>query len=63
MNRSLTYATQNVPDTIRAPGDKLQPPRMDSRELLRGQRELVITHGDEQYRLRRTRQDKLILTK
>lgn len=36
---------------------------MDSRELLRGERELIIHHGDQEYRLRHTQNDKLILTK
>lgn len=34
-----------------------------SRALLRGGRELIIRHGDTCYRLRHTRNDKLILTK
>jgi len=34
-----------------------------SSELLRGEREVVIRHGDQVYRLRHTRNDKLILTK
>lgn len=38
-------------------------PRIDSRELLQGARELVIRHGDQEYRLRHTQNDKLILTK
>ncbi len=36
---------------------------LDSVQLLRGQRELRIRHGNEIYRLRHTRNDKLILTK
>lgn len=36
---------------------------IDSNRLLRGQRELLIRHGNECYRLRHTRNDKLILTK
>ena len=36
---------------------------VDSRELLRGARELIIHHGDQEYRLRHTQNDKLILTK
>jgi len=36
---------------------------LDSAQLLRGQRELRIRHGNETYRLRHTRNDKLILTK
>jgi hemin uptake protein HemP len=37
--------------------------RVDSRELLGGERELIILHGDQEYRLRHTQNDKLILTK
>lgn len=36
---------------------------IDSTRLLKGQRELLIRHGNECYRLRHTRNDKLILTK
>ena len=36
---------------------------IDSARLLEGQREVVIRHGGECYRLRHTRNDKLILTK
>jgi hemin uptake protein HemP len=36
---------------------------IESRELLQQRRELLIRHGNECYRLRLTRQDKLILTK
>jgi hemin uptake protein HemP len=36
---------------------------VDSIRLLQGQRELLIRHGGECYRLRHTRNDKLILTK
>jgi len=35
----------------------------DSAHLLRGGREVLIRHGDACYRLRHTRNDKLILTK
>lgn len=38
-------------------------PMLDSRLLLNGGREVLIRHGDECYRLRHTRNDKLILTK
>jgi hemin uptake protein HemP len=37
--------------------------RIDSRELFLNERELIITHGEEAYRLRLTSQNKLILTK
>ncbi len=36
---------------------------VDSDALLRGSREVLIRHGGEVYRLRHTRNDKLILTK
>jgi hemin uptake protein HemP len=37
--------------------------RIDSHRLLAGARELVIDHAGQEYRLRLTRNDKLILTK
>ena len=40
-----------------------RPRRMNSAELLRDAVELIIVHGKEEYRLRRTRQGKLILIK
>ena len=36
---------------------------IESDALLKGSREVLIRHGDEVYRLRHTRNDKLILTK
>ncbi len=36
---------------------------LDSRQLLQGKVEVLIRHGRETYRLRHTRQGKLILTK
>jgi hemin uptake protein HemP len=36
---------------------------LDSRTLLNGAREVIIRHGDQEYRLRHTQNDKLILTK
>ena len=37
--------------------------RIDSRELFAHEREIIIAHGEENYRLRLTSQNKLILTK
>jgi hemin uptake protein HemP len=37
--------------------------RIDSRELFSSEREIIIAHGEEAYRLRLTSQNKLILTK
>jgi hemin uptake protein HemP len=38
-------------------------PRVNSADLLRGNREIVIEHRGEEYRLLRTRNDRLILNK
>ena len=38
-------------------------PSLDSQHLLQGRSEVLIRHGNEVYRLRHTRNDKLILTK
>lgn len=37
--------------------------KYDSRDLFRGKQEILIEHAGHAYRLRITRQDKLILTK
>lgn len=37
--------------------------RIDSRELFAQEREIIIAHGEDSYRLRLTSQNKLILTK
>jgi hemin uptake protein HemP len=59
-----------TPDRDRATASRAGPERsairagcIDSRELLGGERELIIVHGDQEYRLRHTQNDKLILTK
>ncbi len=39
------------------------PKRVDSGSLLAGNREIIIEHAGCEYRLRRTQNDKLILTK
>ncbi|MCP3472775.1 hemin uptake protein HemP [Bradyrhizobium sp. CCGUVB1N3] len=41
----------------------MQGNRIDSRALFATEREIIITHGDDRYRLRLTSQNKLILTK
>ena len=40
-----------------------QAPRVRSDELLRGFREIIIEHRGQEYRLLRTRNDRLILNK
>lgn len=37
--------------------------RLQSQNLLGSEEEVIIEHGGQEYRLRKTRQDKLILTK
>jgi hemin uptake protein HemP len=43
--------------------DRAEPPRLHSRDLLAGAREVVIEHEGDLYRLRCTSKGKLILTK
>lgn len=63
----MTYLYQQKSDTVPAPIRQLpQPPVasiVSSGEILRGQQELHIHHGDSIYTLRITRQGKMILTK
>jgi hemin uptake protein HemP len=47
----------------RCAGEAVAPRRVHSTALFRGDREVVIVHGSQQYRLRITKADKLILTK
>jgi hemin uptake protein HemP len=39
------------------------PRRIDVDAILRGEREVIIRHGADEYRLRLTSNDKLLLTK
>lgn len=49
---------------VATPELPVAPPRpLVSAELFGNRDEILIAHGDETYRLRRTRQGKLILTK
>jgi hemin uptake protein HemP len=53
-----------MPGVDRRPGaTAAAPQRIDSSRLLAGMRELIIEHAGSEYRLRRTQNDKLILTK
>ena len=45
------------------PGPESGQAEFDSRELMRGGREVLIRHAGQVYRLRHTRNDKLILVK
>ena len=51
------------PSVASAPPRASALKRIDSERLLAGSRELVIAHAGQEYRLRLTRNDKLILTK
>lgn len=47
----------------RSPATPETPREVDSRDLMRGDREIVIRHGTDAYRLSVTRSGKLILRK
>ena len=49
--------------TQEAPRPAPAPRPLDSAQLFNGREEIQIVHGNDTYRLRRTRQGKLILTK
>ena len=53
--------TDTIPPTA-TPGEE-SPREFDSADLLRGEKEVLIHHAGEVYRLRLTRNDKLILQK
>lgn len=59
---TLNRTTHTASSRPAAPA-AVAPRRVDSRLLLRESKELVIEHMGQEYRLRRTRNDKLILTK
>lgn len=59
----VLHAPQRSSVAVAAPGAAVSTPEVDSGRLLQGRREVVIRHGNEYYRLRHTRNDKLILTK
>lgn len=65
MHSSNAASAQSPTQTGFQPRPSLnrQPQRTDSTHLLQGGRELLIAHAGEEYRLRLTRNDKLILTK
>ena len=62
MNQTFqVVASRAVPGTrLSAVADRSS---IQSHDLLQGRRELVIRHGDREYRLRHTQNDKLILTR
>ena len=60
---TLTLNRNTHTTSARPAAPAVAPRRVDSRLLLRESKELVIEHMGQEYRLRRTRNDKLILTK
>ena len=60
-SRDNTRPSANTTAGVRS--IELADNRIDSRALFVDTREIVISHGDETYRLRLTAQNKLILTK
>jgi hemin uptake protein HemP len=58
-----THAARSADADASPAADGPAMPVFDSARLLQGGREVLIRHGGECYRLRHTRNDKLILTK
>jgi hemin uptake protein HemP len=54
---------QSVTEPNVPPAETESPLSYDSKDLFQGRREIVIRHHAEDYRLRVTRNDKLILNK
>jgi len=65
MNRQLPDSIEPLDLTLSTKQDTTPTlrQRLNSAELFNTSREVVIEHAGEEYRLRLTRQDKLILTK
>lgn len=61
----MAFSPSNLPPLPASANRAPLPPglELDSRELMRGTREVLIRHGGQVYRLRHTRNDKLILVK
>lgn len=52
-----------APGEPHTPEIPTRPPIVRTEQLFGSRREIIIKHGQEEYRLRITRADKLILTK
>lgn len=62
----MTTNPMREPECKRVPAETVKagpPPPLDSAELFKKRDEIVIRHAGDLYRLRRTRNGKLILTK
>ncbi|VAX11196.1 hypothetical protein MNBD_GAMMA26-2683 [hydrothermal vent metagenome] len=62
MESAKEKVTSPPPDGQSLPNETVER-RYDSRDLFCGKQEILIAHMNHVYRLRITRQDKLILTK
>jgi hemin uptake protein HemP len=63
---ALQHQPDRVPAATAVPAATIAAPAVagfDSRDLMRGSREVLIRHAGQTYRLRHTRNDKLILVK
>jgi hemin uptake protein HemP len=59
----MSFAADSRPPQSSSPASRRRPEAIQSAELFRDAREVIITHREQEYRLRITRADKLILTK
>jgi hemin uptake protein HemP len=59
----IPTAPHGMPRSIPSPNATVSAVGIDSRDLMRGSREVQIRHAGQVYRLRHTRNDKLILVK
>ena len=59
----MTAPAADAPDETPSSAERPARRIVSSADLFKNARELVIVHGVEEYRLRITRADKLILTK
>jgi len=63
-HEAVAHSTATATEPAQDPGIAPRPSiEIDSLPLLQGRRDLRIRHANEYYRLRPTRNDKLILTK
>lgn len=63
MNRSLQSTLPPSTELRASSRPSVPQAEFDSRELMRGGREVLIRHAGKVYRLQHTRNDKLILVK
>jgi hemin uptake protein HemP len=63
MGNSVTASNSNIGKTTKVGTVEISHQRVSSEALFSKLRELVVTHGDHEYKLRLTANNKLILTK